>query len=337
MARQRRPRDDDPPGHGFDEFYEANVQRLTLTLYAYTADLHLAQDCVQEAFTRAWPRWQRLVAYDNPAAWIRRVAMNIASSRWQRMRAARAHAHLHRDTVVDGPGPERVALARALATLPERQPSTPPSPTPDGQPTGEPATPTLQQSDVPTGFRYEGDSIRGDWTLEFAASTCEPPNPLARAPSAITQWEALFRTGSDPDEYLAIHQRVADYGTADAAEAYLEAVRRLAQGCVSILDEPSTWTVERPGLRRRRVARPGQRRRRVPQHVHRGAGRRPGHADLVPRRCRPRSGRARPARGHAAVRGHDRLPSRARRAGRSGAARPDATTADLAVPARDGR
>mgnify|MGYP001116417977 CR=1 FL=1 len=120
MARQRRPRDDDPPGHSFDEFYEANVQRLTLMLYAYTADLHLAQDCVQEAFTRAWPRWRRLVEYDNPAAWIRRVALNIASSRWQRMRAARAHAHLHPQTVVDGPGPERVALARALATLPER-------------------------------------------------------------------------------------------------------------------------------------------------------------------------------------------------------------------------
>lgn len=120
MARQRRPRDDDPPGYSFDEFYEANVQRLTLMLYAYTADLHLAQDCVQEAFTRAWPRWRRLVEYDNPAAWIRRVALNIASNRWQRLRAARAHAHLHRETVVDGPGPERVALARALATLPER-------------------------------------------------------------------------------------------------------------------------------------------------------------------------------------------------------------------------
>jgi RNA polymerase sigma-70 factor (ECF subfamily) len=119
MARLT-PRDHDPPGHGFDEFYEANVHRLTLMLYAYTADAHLAQDCVHEAFTRAWTRWQRLTHYDNPAAWIRRVAMNVASSRWQRMRAAHAHARFDREPIVEGPGPERVALARALATLPER-------------------------------------------------------------------------------------------------------------------------------------------------------------------------------------------------------------------------
>jgi RNA polymerase sigma-70 factor (ECF subfamily) len=89
-------------------------------LYAYTADVQLAQDCVQEAFTRAWPRWQRLAQYDNPAAWIRRVAMNVASNRWQRMRAARVHSRYRQEAVVEGPGPERVALARALATLPER-------------------------------------------------------------------------------------------------------------------------------------------------------------------------------------------------------------------------
>ena len=120
MARPERPRDNDPPGHSFDEFYGANVNRLTLMLYAYTADVQLAQDCVQEAFTRAWPRWRHLATYDNPAAWIRRVAINIASSRWQRMRAAHAHNRFHRETVVEGPGPERVALARAMATLPER-------------------------------------------------------------------------------------------------------------------------------------------------------------------------------------------------------------------------
>jgi RNA polymerase sigma-70 factor, ECF subfamily len=47
--------------------------------------------------------------------------MNVALSRWQRARAFRAHARYHREAVVEGPGPERVALAQALATLPERQ------------------------------------------------------------------------------------------------------------------------------------------------------------------------------------------------------------------------
>jgi RNA polymerase sigma-70 factor (ECF subfamily) len=105
----------------FDSFYAAHFQPLTLQLYAYTADVSLAQDAVQEAFTRAWPRWDTLLGYDNPAAWIRRVAMNVAMSRWRRTRAARAHAHYHRETHTEGPSPDRVALARALATLPDKQ------------------------------------------------------------------------------------------------------------------------------------------------------------------------------------------------------------------------
>jgi RNA polymerase sigma-70 factor (ECF subfamily) len=105
----------------FDSFYAAQFHQLTLQLYAYTADVSLAQDAVQEAFTRAWARWDTILGYENPAAWIRRVAMNVAASRWRRVRAARAHAHYHRETYTDGPSPDRVALARALATLPDRQ------------------------------------------------------------------------------------------------------------------------------------------------------------------------------------------------------------------------
>jgi RNA polymerase sigma-70 factor (ECF subfamily) len=110
----------DPPSRDFDEFYGANVHHLVLLLYAYTDDVGLAQDCVQEAFTQAWSRWERLGTYENPAAWIRRVALNVAANRWRRARAARAHAHYHREQVVEEPSPDRVMLARALAALPER-------------------------------------------------------------------------------------------------------------------------------------------------------------------------------------------------------------------------
>ncbi len=105
----------------FEEFYAATFQPLMLQLYAYTADIDHARDAVQEAFSRAWPRWNKLVHYDHPAAWIRTVAMNVARSRWRRLRAARAHARFRRDDIVEGPSPDRVALARALATLPEKQ------------------------------------------------------------------------------------------------------------------------------------------------------------------------------------------------------------------------
>ena len=105
----------------FDAFYAANFDRLMLQLYAYTADVSAAQDAVQEAFSRAWPRWDRLVRYDEPAAWVRRVALNVAANRWRRTRAARAHARYHRAEAVDPPSPDRVALARALRCLPEKQ------------------------------------------------------------------------------------------------------------------------------------------------------------------------------------------------------------------------
>jgi RNA polymerase sigma-70 factor (ECF subfamily) len=121
VAVRERERKGTGAGDSFDDFYAAEFHRLTLQLYAYTADAGLAQDAVQEAFTRAWPRWETISRYDNPATWVRRVAMNVATSRWRRARAARAHARHHREAVAEGPGPDRVALARALATLPERQ------------------------------------------------------------------------------------------------------------------------------------------------------------------------------------------------------------------------
>jgi RNA polymerase sigma-70 factor (ECF subfamily) len=104
---------------GFAEFYAANVHRLTVQLFAYTDDLPLAQDVVQEAFCRAVPRWDRLRGYDDAGAWVRRVAFNLARSRWRRNRVALRFARRQREEFVAGPSPDRVALAGALATLPE--------------------------------------------------------------------------------------------------------------------------------------------------------------------------------------------------------------------------
>jgi RNA polymerase sigma-70 factor, ECF subfamily len=90
-------------------------------LFAFTGDLAVAQDVVQEAFTRAVPRWKTLCRYDDPAAWVRRVAFNLARSRWRHARVALRFAQRQREEYVDGPGPDRVELMRALARLPERQ------------------------------------------------------------------------------------------------------------------------------------------------------------------------------------------------------------------------
>lgn len=105
----------------FDGFYHAHFRALTVQLCAYTGDLAQAQDLAQEAFCRAYARWAKVVQYDDPVAWVRRVAWNLAASRWRRMRTARAYLRRQREEHVAGPGPDRVVLTAALAKLPENQ------------------------------------------------------------------------------------------------------------------------------------------------------------------------------------------------------------------------
>src|SRR5262245_44097437 len=70
----------------FDGFYSAHFRVIALQLHAYVGDLTEAQDLVQEAFCRAYTRWDQVAEYDDPVAWVRRVAWNLATSRWRRQR-----------------------------------------------------------------------------------------------------------------------------------------------------------------------------------------------------------------------------------------------------------
>ncbi|WP_117212063.1 RNA polymerase sigma factor [Allorhizocola rhizosphaerae] len=105
----------------FDEFYAAHYADLVVQIYAYFGDRQEAQDVVQEAFCRALANWRRVAGYDDPAKWVRRVAWNLATSRWRRARTALRYLLRQRaeEPVVDGPGPERVALMQALLALPD--------------------------------------------------------------------------------------------------------------------------------------------------------------------------------------------------------------------------
>jgi RNA polymerase sigma-70 factor (ECF subfamily) len=85
---------------------------------AYVGDLVEAQDAVQEAFCRAWSRWERISDYEDPAGWVRRVAWNLATSQWRRARRSMIFTRQLRTEPVEGPGPDRIVLAEALASLP---------------------------------------------------------------------------------------------------------------------------------------------------------------------------------------------------------------------------
>src|SRR4029450_3544747 len=72
--------------HDFEAFYQASYPRLVGQLTVVTGSLEDAEDAVQEAFARASTRWARLRAYDAPEAWVRRVALNLATSGLRRAR-----------------------------------------------------------------------------------------------------------------------------------------------------------------------------------------------------------------------------------------------------------
>ncbi len=106
----------------FDAFYAGTRGRLLHQLYAMTGDLADAQECVQEAYARAWQRWSSVSEYDDPEAWVRTVAWRVAANRWRKARNMLAALTRH------GPpepavaqGVENVALVTALRALPEAQ------------------------------------------------------------------------------------------------------------------------------------------------------------------------------------------------------------------------
>ena len=109
-------------GGSFEEFYTGSVSRLLGHLYLVTGDLHEAEEVVQEAFARASVRWSWLRDYNAPEAWVRRVAMNLASDRARKLhRQARALLRLGPPPAAPEVSVETLALVEALRTLPVRQ------------------------------------------------------------------------------------------------------------------------------------------------------------------------------------------------------------------------
>lgn len=107
----------------FDEFYTASYRRVTGQVYAMIGDLDEAQECVQEAFVRAWAHRRKLERTDHPEAWVRVTAHRIAVSRWRRVRLGRRSPDraVARPTYAAAVDETHVALVEALRQLPAAQ------------------------------------------------------------------------------------------------------------------------------------------------------------------------------------------------------------------------
>lgn len=111
-----------PGEQQFEDFYGAVYGRLVGQLYLVTGDLHDAEDVVQEALTRAAARWSRLREYEVPEAWVRRVAVNLATDGFRRARRRLALAvRLRPGPDPDPPTLDRLAVTQALRALPHDQ------------------------------------------------------------------------------------------------------------------------------------------------------------------------------------------------------------------------
>lgn len=73
---------------GFADYVAARRERWVRAACLLTGDPHTAEDLVQSALLRVWPRWARICAQGDPDAYVRTVLMNLFLSslrkrRWQ--------------------------------------------------------------------------------------------------------------------------------------------------------------------------------------------------------------------------------------------------------------
>lgn len=103
----------------FRQSYASIVRALVVA----GADLAAAEDATQEAFAQAWARWNRISKYDNPGAWVRRVAINrLRNQHRSRLRGEAALRRMTNEVVAAAtPGEPDPELVAALRRLPYKQ------------------------------------------------------------------------------------------------------------------------------------------------------------------------------------------------------------------------
>jgi RNA polymerase sigma-70 factor (ECF subfamily) len=110
----------------FERLYNASYGKILGTVTAMLGDRAAAEDCVQDAFERAYKKWSTWEPIAPAEAWVHRIAINAAVSYTRKM-SIREVGELIRRIGRPGlaPDPQVLAehgdLAAALAKLPPKQ------------------------------------------------------------------------------------------------------------------------------------------------------------------------------------------------------------------------
>jgi RNA polymerase sigma-70 factor (sigma-E family) len=110
---------------GFAQFVEARQRALQRTAWLLTGDWAAAEDLVQTALVRSWPRWERIRRRDDPEIYVRRAMVNSWASwrrrRWWGERATDAVPDVQAVGDVAAEAALRVTVQQALRSLTARQ------------------------------------------------------------------------------------------------------------------------------------------------------------------------------------------------------------------------
>jgi RNA polymerase sigma-70 factor, ECF subfamily len=104
----------------FEEFFRAEFAPVARALVIVTGDLGVAEDLAQEAFARAFERWDRVREMVSPAGYVYRAGLNLHRSRLRRA----AVALRHRGSGATAPDAEpglHHQIREMLASLPRGQ------------------------------------------------------------------------------------------------------------------------------------------------------------------------------------------------------------------------
>jgi RNA polymerase sigma-70 factor (ECF subfamily) len=108
----------------FDAFYAEHHRAVVGLAVTLSGNRWAAEELAQDAFAAAFQRWDRVAAYDNPGAWVRRVVANRAVSRFRRLGSeTKALVRLagQRAAVVPPLAAEDEAFWREVRKLPRQQ------------------------------------------------------------------------------------------------------------------------------------------------------------------------------------------------------------------------
>jgi RNA polymerase sigma-70 factor (ECF subfamily) len=115
-------RDVTTPQDPLRDLYGASYARLVAVVGAIAGSRHDAEEAVQEAFVRLIGKWSTVGAYDDPEAWVRRVALGVLANRRRKVRnGLRALWRYGRSPDGDAPTGDGVDVRRALVALTEGQ------------------------------------------------------------------------------------------------------------------------------------------------------------------------------------------------------------------------